>query len=96
MSLCDRKSMSVIHSLIPFPTGRGSVRPWRLGSHKGTYKGRLNLDTEMSITYTRDVHKVSFPLVPQPVNHLLREVTAYRPYMIEYSVLMTPALAGPP
>ena len=30
----------------------------------------------MMIIYMRGVHKVSFPLVPQLVNHLLREVTA--------------------
>ena len=48
MSLCGQKSKYVIHSLIPSPTDRGSVRPGRRGSCKGTYKGRLNLDNEIS------------------------------------------------
>ena len=47
MSLCGQKSMHVIHSLIPSPTGRGTVRLGRRGSRKGTYKGRLNLDNEL-------------------------------------------------
>ena len=43
MSLCGQKSMYVFHSLIPSPTGRGSVRPGRRGSRKGTYKGEVKL-----------------------------------------------------
>ena len=43
MSLCGQNSMYVIHSLIPSPTGRGSVRPGRRGSRKGTYKGEVKL-----------------------------------------------------
>ena len=43
ISLCGQKSMYVIHSLIPSPTGRGSVRPGRRGSRKLTYKGEIKL-----------------------------------------------------
>ena len=43
MSFCGQKSMYMIHSLIPFPAGRGSVRPGRRGSRKGTYKGEIKL-----------------------------------------------------
>ena len=43
MSLCVKKSMYVIHSLIPSPTGRGSVRAGWRGSRKGTDKGEVKL-----------------------------------------------------
>ena len=43
MSLCGQKSTYVIHSLIPSPTGRSSVRPGRRGSRKSTYKGEVKL-----------------------------------------------------
>ena len=43
MSLCGQKSVYVTHSLIPSPTGRGSVRLGRRGSRKDTYKGEVKL-----------------------------------------------------
>ena len=47
MSLCGQKSIYVIRSLIPSPDS--SVRPGLRGSRKNTYKGRLNIDSDMSV-----------------------------------------------
>ena len=47
---CVIKKVSMWSTVsFPPPTGRGSVRPGRRGSRKGTYciRGRLNLDNEM-------------------------------------------------
>ena len=43
MSLCGQKGIYVIQNQFPLPTGRGSVRPGRRESLKGTYNGEIKL-----------------------------------------------------
>ena len=60
---------------VPSRGGRGRSR-----SRGGRGRGRGRLSEYYSAVcvktkYMRVVHKISFPLVPQLVNHLLREAT---------------------
>ena len=43
MSLCGQKTMCVIQSKLPLPTGRSSVRSGWRKPHNGTYKGQVKL-----------------------------------------------------
>ena len=54
----------------------GKFIPYLLPLYKLLYTNQGYISYTQKDQCTRDVHRVSFPFIPQPVNHLLHEATA--------------------